>query len=543
MARRRNTWELVYNIAGRFGRVECSSQASESLTRRLNGGPSRQASVQDVLIPEPVHELMRSTDVSTWTATVLCNGEPVASGGWSFVDVRRAEGAYCTVSLQVLEDDARAAVPWPSVSSWRPSRQDDEVVGYLASDYNHQFPTGDIHDQRVLREPPEPLARWDTADVFFYDVKPVLRSELFDGIATLSDGQQWPWVFGQPGFTTSDENGITDVPGSPGWVYDEQTGPPVTYKVLIAVGAVEATTVTLYVYVDDAELVLYDIPVYVGQNAAGNTVSYLDSTDFSFPDSPDGTITSADTANAPHYIGWDDGEATSGGAGDVIWEVLSASGVRFDAGEVSRLRGYLNTYRLSGYVDEQVDPLEWLRAEVLPVVGATLEPGPVGLRPVLLPWAHEDLRASALPPLVVGLDLFAEELRLETVTTDPPRGVLVSYALRANTGKFARSVSWPPVSKSEVDEVRLGSVSDGATAGRVAREQAVSRSLRPVRAKFVIHDLDRYGVGGTQRLRPGQRYRVTWPDMGWTDVPCTVDTVEHGEDGDGVVLLADPDEG
>ena len=74
-------------------------------------------------------------------------------------------------------------------------------------------------------------------------------------------------------------------------------------------------------------------------------------------------------------------------AGDVIEYLISQSSMTFDMGRMAVVKPYLNNFKLSGCIVEQVSPYEFITANILPLLPVSMVNGPNGL--YLIPWKYE----------------------------------------------------------------------------------------------------------------------------------------------------------
>jgi hypothetical protein len=233
-----------------------------------------------------------------------------------------------------------------------------------------------------------------------------------------------------------------------------------------------------------------------------------------------------------YYASWTS-RARSGGAGDVLLDVLSASTVRIDVSEFLRLRQILNGYTLGGYVDTPVVPTQFVRAQLLPLLPIDLVPGPNGLRPVLQAGTTADDGDTGIAIRAGNGIARASPARIAEI--EQVAGVIVEYGRREDTGKYSQSAK---ATKEEtphsalafvatgIEDLQSDYVHDAATARRIAADRVLRRSVAGHGVRYVVADWNHYGPGGACELYAGRRVRLTDDDLGFEDVPGVVSEVE-----------------
>lgn len=71
------------------------------------------------------------------------------------------------------------------------------------------------------------------------------------------------------------------------------------------------------------------------------------------------------------------------GAGDVIRYALSFVNAFKDNSAFEALAPHLNSYKIDGWINEDVEALEWLESAILPYLPVSIQVGPFGLYPIL----------------------------------------------------------------------------------------------------------------------------------------------------------------
>jgi len=227
---------------------------------------------------------------------------------------------------------------------------------------------------------------------------------------------------------------------SPGMVVDETTWGPVAsaawgfaYPIIIGQpGTYSSGTLpgAPAFYVDT------DIVLVAGHTTAATTVTILDTTDLTAPiaevfalaDSVDATGRKTRTADISGAVGLTSGSgrryftawpAAGGlispftgellrGAGDVIeWIIRTWTDIRLDHGRHAAVREALNAYKIDTYIDDPVDPMEWL-AGIIDWLPVDQRVGEDGIYYHLRRWGATEADA------VLVIDLDAGDFQLES---------------------------------------------------------------------------------------------------------------------------------
>lgn len=536
-------WRLDWEIAGYRGSVE---DVEVRFMERAAFGPgaqnTRRADVSTV-IPLDVRAIANQIPITYGRAVIWLNGTVVVSGAWmqpSYEPI--AAGARSRVSFSVEESTGEDAGVWPPRSDFTLDRRPNDEIGYVNT-WNLDA-VGDPETSIFQREwIATPTWKDRTGNGYellseTVDFRPVLRSDLGLDIPEPSEGSTLPYVFGTPGVTSPDDNGDTYYPGAPAYAYDESLALPVNYK--LALTSIDCTGATAVAWAKDPEGVL-------GFSATAGTVAmetvagfrrfaYISASDVT------GTIvsdySSTNVARRTHlgdsfYVSWTSAPS-SGGAGDVLERCLSFSTLRVDVDSVAAARGYLNGYTLAGYLDEERSPADFVQSTIAPALNVTLALGPRGLRVVLPPWA--DGFDAAAPPLIQGQGISRVGRSVEYLQVQETRGVIVNYAVRADTGQPGRTTTASVFDTAygtfgraaQETTITCDFVASSSTANRIAREHAAIRSWTPRVVSYYVTDRDRYGIGGTHELLIGQRVRLTDSFLGFDAKAAFIGEIERG---------------
>lgn len=350
-------------------------------------------------------------------------------------------------------------------------------------------------------------------------------------------GLYYPIPFGLPGhYTDSNGNSNHTTSGSPALVVTWDDDNSWADELLIADGECAASTGgSVLIYSADGQSYVSSEP-YTSTDAFGRTVTLVSLL-------PEDTAFRADTS---YWVGWnDDGMAIlkddrSGGvagAGDLLIWMLRRASVPVDLPRFDAVKAYLNRWKVSGYVDDAVSPVEWLTDNLLPLIPVSLAYGADGVIPVV--WRLDAGAADAVEAITAGPGVVRTGLVSYTRgPSDVVNDVRVSFAARARTGDFLRTVSCRPDpdedSKDEftsyyarISAARYGAqaesvetdiVYDEATAGLIA-EWLVRAKALPIRTVTYETGIE-FGW-----LEPGDVVTLTDEELSFSSQVCLVETV------------------
>lgn len=195
-----------------------------------------------------------------------------------------------------------------------------------------------------------------------------------------SRGKIAPVIIGAPCLQVPNDGGTTlsNLYTSPAYL----TSTSSSYA-LIASHFVEAATV--------------DIKDQDGKERTGITVSNVTSVltgtqaRVTLTDGSGDTLITGDGSDFELWVKWDDGgghnnpfgEGLLQGAGDVVRYALSFVNAFKDNSAFEALAPHLNSYKIDGWINEEVEALEWLEASILPYIPLSIQVGPFGLYPIL----------------------------------------------------------------------------------------------------------------------------------------------------------------
>lgn len=342
---------------------------------------------------------------------------------------------------------------------------------------------------------PGPLAKVDSVSWAQHD--PNVRQRVY------------PEIFGAPG---ADIAG----PGSP--AYHGDTDPADKQLIIIAGHTVEATQVKMHNITGDY---VDTYTVVKAIDGRGQRVSVIDA-----QETPANLVNEGDEL----WIEWFSGGGRSGAAGDVLAHMMSQSAVRVDPGRLAAAIQPLNGFQLDFYIDERVQPLEWVADNLLGILPFSLSRDIDGLYPLV--YTHSVRATAAIAHLVVGPDCIAASP--VTYEGEPLTEFRLEYAPRADTGEhFGVAVATEDDNdfcatarnryrgdshdgRYSVD-MSTDIVYDAATAERIVATIVERRALR---ARTVQYSLDR-SIHATL-IRAGRFVTITDADRAWSQKPAWV---------------------
>lgn len=273
-----------------------------------------------------------------------------------------------------------------------------------------------------------------------------------------SEGAIDPLVFGQPGPYTLADGTAKKASGSiavPLW----RSG---TAYILIADRRTDAGETGANVDIYSAEWDEWvTLPALHLDDLTGRTCTVVDAT-VQFSRIPPFAGAGAWRPNDTFWCSWTSGAASFRldahepmlGAGDLLEFMLNRSTLRVDRGRVAAAKAYLNQVVVSGYVDIQGAPSDWIKDNLLPILPCvSMTSGPDGIYPCV--FRFDSTASNAVANLTEGPEHglvregpVAYEGR-DALTNE----VAFSYALKARTGEFhrTRTISGDPDRVGEND--------------------------------------------------------------------------------------------
>ena len=185
-------------------------------------------------------------------------------------------------------------------------------------------------------------------------------------------GKFRPIILGRPcGYIlTPSGNSIFSLPSSPAYFYNESSQD----RIYIAAHPVEASQV-----------------IAVDQDGTQETRTVTTTANFSYIVKTGSSLNVDDNNITKIFIRWDSGgglkNPTTGdaiqGVGDLLRYMVQYSGVPFDGDALEGIREYLNIWRCDGYINEDIDALEFIENNIMPLFPVVIHNGARGIRPIL----------------------------------------------------------------------------------------------------------------------------------------------------------------
>lgn len=230
-------------------------------------------------------------------------------------------------------------------------------------------------------------------------------------------------------------------------------------------------------------------------------------------------------------------------AGHMLERQLQLTG-DYDAGRTAAAVELL-PHRLDGYYDQQVDPLDWIRSNLLPILPFSLIRGPLGWYPLV--WRAWLPGHSAVADLSTDrADLVGQGRLVADGSDELVNEVRLRYALDAETREFTRQLthtgddlklSTPAADRPSVVTSPAARFSYNAAGGTLSRsidtdvvwrqetaaqicDWMVARYALPTWVgEYDLHQRHRY------RLTPGDVFLLSDSEMGLTDQLATVEGI------------------
>ncbi len=326
----------------------------------------------------------------------------------------------------------------------------------------------------------------------------------FPNVDLKSKNLVYPVVFGRPGFRGAS---VTSAPATLAPLVDNGVG---TEKVLIAGHPCDfsgSPLVRIYglntagAPASEARTATHEL------DANGRSVTVVSIT---------GATTIDESQSTEYYAGWSHlATGLPNGAGDVLMYVLRPSTVRIDYAKLASVVGYLNTYKLDGYINEVVTPIKWIADQLLPILPIYPVMGRDGLYfAVWDPDTEPVDRITAGPEAVFSHDLQYSDVEIVNDYT-------LNYGYRADTDDYELAAvgdhlnsAYAAVSlqvyglRSEVFDADM--VNDPETAARIALDKVRMRGFQPLLLDASL-SRDLY-----DHRRPGDLVELTVPALGMT---------------------------
>ncbi|NRA03745.1 MAG: hypothetical protein HRU00_14195 [Myxococcales bacterium] len=239
-------------------------------------------------------------------------------------------------------------------------------------------------------------------------------------------GSFYPIIIGEPG------SGSTTKAATEALLVETRTAFS-DERLLIAGHKVSAAAVTIFDYTDEGTPPSASISVSTQKDKVGREISYCQMS---------GSGITVDPGRV-YYVGWPsqgggllnaNGAGALRGAGDVIaWIVQTWTDIPIDGARFAGVRELLNAYKIDTYINEPVDPMAWLNAEVFPLLPVEPRQGEAGIYWYMRRWS------ATASDAIARLDADAEQIQRESLITTQSSQVVnevaVAYGPDRSTGR------------------------------------------------------------------------------------------------------------
>ena len=387
----------------------------------------------------------------------------------------------------------------------------------------------------------------------------VIDDESWPNAPDGSDGVVYPIVIGTPGVYTDTSGTTKYTAATPAPMVDDTGGAEV---LLLSLGRVSASTVRIR---NAEDATGEDFNVTITTDGRGQTVSVV---------SLAGAATLTVDPEAEYHARWSGGGGLIGrsgsymsGAGEVLLWALSHSTIPVDLARFEAVRGELDRYKVSGYIDDNgFSPVEWVADNLLKLLPISL--GCLGgIYPIMQRWGQRIEQSE----LILDVDAVPGELevddsaleidgspvstfslryawsifhqapkRTRTVSGDPAylaqdAAAVQGHALLSVASDMARALTGTTQTTVETIETRW--VYDDVTAGLILNSYSALRAVPNVNITL------RCSWYWLARLRLGQIVSFSASELRITRRVCQVDSIEYGFTSGRVRLrvVADPE--
>ena len=265
--------------------------------------------------------------------------------------------------------------------------------------------------------------------------------------ADSAEGLPYPVVFGRPGRFAKRSGFIWKTTGSPALYVDTDTTPSSERYVLVAGHATACGRDTSFIQIYNDHYKEWAICVALhATDGLGRVVTLADiSTQAGRLTDIDGDGASDPwTEDHEYWVNWSqsyamlchDRAAPVEGAGDLLAWMLAQSSVRVDWGRVSAAREFLNQFKVSGYMDEAMSPLSWLKENLLPIIPVTLQASSDGIYPLV--WRWDTTASDAVANLEEGPGLIRIEEDRREGRDEIVNDITIKFALSNVLSQYKR---------------------------------------------------------------------------------------------------------
>jgi hypothetical protein len=249
----------------------------------------------------------------------------------------------------------------------------------------------------------------------------IITSSNWPNLATSSEGQYYPLVFGTPG-----NYGGSTTNGSPAYLVNYQAG---IGQVLIAGHRVAASTVTV---VNSNDATSASLSVSHETDTNGNTVALVNI--------HGSAVTKSHTDQ--YYTRWTGGAALEVGsglavtnAGQMLEYALERTTIGVDRGRLSSVTPSLEGLNVSGYINEPSSWYDWFLDNLAPLLPISLLRSDVGIYAIR--WRPDANRSNAIENLYAGEGLFRSSG--VSYVGEPINQIRINYALDVSSRSYLKN--------------------------------------------------------------------------------------------------------
>jgi hypothetical protein len=289
-------------------------------------------------------------------------------------------------------------------------------------------------------------------------------------------GAYYPRIYGQPG-NLSDVINTFPAPGSPVLLTEFSSSGLLAPDIKMLVAGHKCTAATCTIIDASLPFPNFETAVTVRETAdlLGRTVSYVRGGDFS---GGFGGIVEGHN----YYAAWVD-DASPGGLGAVLLDLLRSSGLPVDLGRCNEQATLLDVYAVDACINAPTDPLAWIRANILPIFPVSIALGPSG-------WYFYALRSDVTDRDVIAI-FDADNQRVtpaSPVQTTPWASIVNRLTLRYG---FRIDVDQPRAMVYVDERERAPSFGLATHLGCVASRASVTQPWGPRSATFASRAIGR----------------------------------------------------
>jgi hypothetical protein len=249
----------------------------------------------------------------------------------------------------------------------------------------------------------------------------IITSSNWPNLATSSEGQYYPLVFGTPGVY-----GGSTTKGSPAYLVNYQAG---IGQMVIAGHRVSASTVTV-VNANDATTASLSVSHEI--DSSGNEVALVNI--------HGSAVTKSHTDK--YFITWNGGSALEIGsglsvtnAGQLLEYALERTTIGVDRGRLAVVKPSIEALNVSGYIDEPSSWYDWFLDNLAPLLPISLLRSEVGIYATR--WRPDANRSSAVEDLYAGEGLFRSSS--VSYVGEPINQIRINYALDVSSRSYLKN--------------------------------------------------------------------------------------------------------